>query len=65
MLLLDPCYKKVDPWHSKLHRCHVVEDGSDGRCYQVLGQPGVKEQGTQVLRGEQGVPLRRGSQSAK
>ncbi|KAF8555748.1 hypothetical protein OG21DRAFT_823742 [Imleria badia] len=31
----------------------------------VLGQPNVKEQGTQVLRGEQGIPLRRGSPSSK
>lgn len=32
---------------------------------QVLGQPDVKEKGEQVLRGEEGISPRRGSQSNK
>ncbi|KAF8442989.1 hypothetical protein L210DRAFT_1058753 [Boletus edulis BED1] len=31
----------------------------------MLGRPDVKEQGTKVLRGEQGIPMRRDSQSSK
>jgi hypothetical protein len=33
--------------------------------WQMLAKPGVKEQGEQVLRGEQTVPESRGSQSSK
>lgn len=37
----------------------------NGRRHQVLGRSDVKEHGAQVLRGEQGIPLRRNSQSSK
>lgn len=43
----------------------VLSSMSLMKYYQVLGQPGIKEQGQQVLRGEQSIPLRRGSQSSK